>query len=243
MQYHVSRNGQTYGPYTMEDLQRYVASGHVLLTDTAKSDEMPDWVPVSQLLGGSASAAPGGTAPIGGPAAPVYSAGAYGVPGGYAPHPGLQPPPNLHWGFVLLFDLLTCSLFQLVWNLILAAWFRRVYPPTKILLLYAAAAVLIFAQGAFGQKVGFIASQHGMHVGHGRGIAGYGVVAITCWVVRLLARFTFRAELEAHYNTVEPIGLVVNPVLTFFFGGIYLQSVMNRINDIKRSIAFGGYPR
>ena len=30
MQYHVSRNGQTYGPYTLEDLQRYVASGNVL---------------------------------------------------------------------------------------------------------------------------------------------------------------------------------------------------------------------
>ena len=26
MLYHVSRNGQNYGPYTLEDLQRYVAS-------------------------------------------------------------------------------------------------------------------------------------------------------------------------------------------------------------------------
>ena len=46
MPYTVSRNGQTYGPYTLEDLQRYVASGNVLLTDMARSDEMPDWLPV-----------------------------------------------------------------------------------------------------------------------------------------------------------------------------------------------------
>lgn len=45
MTYQVSRNGQMYGPYTLEDLQRYVASGNVLLTDMAKSDTMPDWIP------------------------------------------------------------------------------------------------------------------------------------------------------------------------------------------------------
>ena len=50
MHYTISRNGQTYGPYTLEDLQRYVASGNVLPTDMAKSEDMVDWVPVSQLL-------------------------------------------------------------------------------------------------------------------------------------------------------------------------------------------------
>ena len=144
---------------------------------------------------------------------------------------------------MLLFDLLTCSLFQMIWNLVLAAWFRRIYPPTRVLLLYAAAAVLIFAQGAFGQTVGLMAGRHGIYTAHGRGVAGYGLVAVLCWVVRLVARSSFRADLERHYNTTEPIGLEVNPVLTFFFGGIYLQSVMNRINAIKRGVAFGGYSR
>ena len=248
MHYHVARNGQVYGPYTLEDLRRYVASGHVLLTDTVKSDEMADWVPVSELLGGSSSATAGGAAPFGSPVPPAYAPPAYGIggypaPAGYGANSGLAGPPDLNWGLVLLFDVLTCSLFQLIWNLVLAAWFRRIYPPTKVLPLYAAAAVLIFAQGAFGQTVGFMAGRHGVHVAHGRGYAGYGVVAIACWVVRLIARFTFRADLERHYNTVEPIGLEINPVLTFFFGGIYLQSVMNRINTIKRAAAFGGYPR
>ena len=38
MTYQVLRNGQMYGPYTLEDLQRYVASGNVLPTDMAKSE-------------------------------------------------------------------------------------------------------------------------------------------------------------------------------------------------------------
>ena len=50
MHYHVSRGGQTYGPYTLADLQRYVASGHILLNDLAKSEEMSDWIPVGQIL-------------------------------------------------------------------------------------------------------------------------------------------------------------------------------------------------
>ncbi len=51
MPYQVSRNGQMYGPYTLEDLQRYIASGHVLYTDMAKSEDMSEWLPVSQIPG------------------------------------------------------------------------------------------------------------------------------------------------------------------------------------------------
>ena len=40
MHYQITRNGQNYGPYTLEDLQRYLASGNVLPTDLCKSDEM-----------------------------------------------------------------------------------------------------------------------------------------------------------------------------------------------------------
>ena len=250
MRYHVSRNGQVYGPYTLEDLQRYVASGHVLPTDSVKSDEMTDWVPVAQLLAGSSTSGEPGAAPSMAAGSPPFSPRA---PAGYPPAgfggPGfgavaqIPGPPDLHWGLVLLFDIFTCSLFQLIWNLILAAWFRRVYPPTKVLLLYIASAILLFLQGAFGQTLGLMAGRHGIDVTHHKGVFGYSFVALVCWIVRLIARFTFRADLERHYNTVEPIGLQVNPVLTFFFGGIYLQSVMNRINQIKRGVAFGAYPR
>lgn len=240
MHYQISRNGQMYGPYTMEDLQRYIASGHVLLTDLAKSDEMPEWIPVSQLLGtqGTAATQPSSYAPPSAAypgAVPSSSAVAY------------PDPPNLHWAIVLLLDLVTCSLFQMVWNIILSAWFRRVVPPSKAMILYIASAVLLFLQFATGQVAGLGSGRHGNFHGYGYhynyglhpGAFGlYGLIALACWVVRLVARFTFRSELEQHFNTVDPIGLRINPVLLFFFGGIYLQSQMNRINDIKQAMRY-----
>ncbi len=239
MHYQIARNGQTYGPYTMEDLERYLASGHVLPTDLAKSDEMPDWLPVSQLLAarGAAPAANSGYGPVSSPfqqGAPLGS------------NTPFADPPNLHWALLLLLDLVTCSLFQMVWNIILAAWFKRVWPGSRALPLYIASAVLLLTQAVMGQALGIMSGRHGLGLGHhysygvhtGGGFGVYSLVAISCWVVRLIARFIFRSELEQHFNTVDPIGLRLNPVLTFFFGGIYFQSQMNRVNDIKRGLRF-----
>jgi len=46
-----------------------------------------------------------------------------------------------------------------------------------------------------------------------------------------------RAELEEHFNTVEPIGLSLSGVMTFFFGG----STSISLNRIKRDEADGAY--
>jgi len=51
MNYFIKRDLQEYGPYTLAELQRYVASGNVLLTDLCRSEGMNDWVPVSQVIG------------------------------------------------------------------------------------------------------------------------------------------------------------------------------------------------
>ena len=51
MNYFISRNGQEFGPYTLGDLQRYVASGNILVSDLTRSEAMTDWVPVSQVIG------------------------------------------------------------------------------------------------------------------------------------------------------------------------------------------------
>src|SRR5258708_16389672 len=103
MPYHVSRNGQMYGPYTLEDLQRYVASGNVLLTDLAKSEEMPEWLPVAQILG-APSGTPSPDLPIP-PSAPAYPQAAG------APYPD---PPNLTCGPQLLLGFFTSVLSLLL---------------------------------------------------------------------------------------------------------------------------------
>ncbi len=49
--YLVQRQGQQFGPYPIELLQRYVAEQRISLTDFAWSQGMPSWVPVSQIIG------------------------------------------------------------------------------------------------------------------------------------------------------------------------------------------------
>ena len=144
MHYQVSRNGQMYGPYTREDLQRYVGSGNVLPTDLAKSDDMPDWIPVSQLLGYTTQAAqPYPPAPAQDTAANPYPPSAYATSATTA-YPG---PPNLHWALVLLITVITFGLFMPIWNVVVSIWLQKVQPNSKALYLYIAAYVCIIIYG------------------------------------------------------------------------------------------------
>jgi hypothetical protein len=224
MTYQVSRNGQMYGPYTLEDLQRYVASGNILPTDMAKSEDMPEWLPVAQILGTAST--PGAAVPT-----PAYAAATpYAQPSGVA----YPDPPNLHWGLELLLGFFTCGLFVVVWNLVIAAWANRIQAASKALIFYIAATALIVLN--LGSSWGVIISlSHHVHPHHS--VLG-NLISLAAWVVRLIARFTLRDTLEQHFNGPEPLGLRLNAVMTFFFGGIYFQYKLNEINEMKQALRY-----
>jgi hypothetical protein len=249
MLYHVSRGGQTYGPYTLADLERYVTSGHILVNDLAKSDEMADWIPVGQILNPAPQQA-AATQPTGAYVPPQQ----YAQPGGSQPHygaqipdtapvygqPGLYPdPPNLHWSLVMIFDLLTCGLFQPIWNLIIAAWLKRIQPNSKALFYYIGGYALLLIYGGSASPV-FLGAMHHRAIHMHPGLSLLWLIA---WVLRLLARFSVKASLEEHYNGPEPIGYNMNPILLFFFGGIFIQAELNRINQIRQAIRYRGAVR
>lgn len=243
MHYQINRGGQMYGPYTLADLKRYVESGHILPTDLTKSEEMAQWIPVSELLN-PAQAVPGAVTL---PAPPAYVAPSLPQPG-YASAPQLADPPNLHWGLVLLFDIITAKLFQMVWNLIFSAWMRRVQPKSLALFYYIAGYVLglvytaVYLPTFFQQLQHVLAGDMGIrpHLEH-QGLMY--VIGIAAWICKLMARFNMKSSLEEHFNTVEPIGLRMSGFMTFFFGGLYIQAKLNHINEIKRAIRFGQYGR
>jgi xanthine/uracil permease len=216
MLYHVSRNGQNYGPYTLEDLQRYVTSGNVLPTDLAKSDEMADWIPVSQVLG----AAYGG-------GVPAYPATAVVYP----------DPPNLHWALVLVIGMFTCGIFSIVWMFVQAAWMRKVNPNSKALFYYIGVFVLYLI--TIGAEVAMmIANKNGTPAS---GITAlYGVCALASFVMFLMAIFTMRSDMEQHFTVEEPIGLSLSGVMTFFFSLYYFQYHFTRINELKRAARYRG---
>jgi hypothetical protein len=244
MTYQVSRNGQMYGPYTLEDLRRYVASGNVLPTDLAKSEEMADWLPVAQILGqppGQPPVQPSGQPPVQPPSAIGGGAPVYAPPAGYPASSVNQypDPPNLNWGLELLLGLLTCGLFVVVWNLIIADWANRVAPASKAFMYYIIATVLIVMNlgGSWGVLISLAHHQH-----HHQSVLG-SLLSLATWVVRLIARFTLRDTLEQHFNGPEPLGLRLNAVMTFFFGGLYIQYKLNRINEVKEAIRYQSVAR
>jgi hypothetical protein len=227
MSYQVSRNGQLYGPYTLEDLQRYVATGNVLPTDLAKSEDMPDWVPVSQLLAASGAAIP---APIA-PAYPVPAA----YPASAIPYPD---PPNLHWALDLLLWFFTCSLFNKIYVIVQAAWLQKVQPTSKGLMLYIIATVVAVINLAASFSLILVVMSHSGAFPPRNPLNS--LISLVYIGLVIAARFAMRSALEEHYNGPEPIGLRLDPFLTFFFGGIYFQYHFNRINEIKQSLRYRG---
>ena len=47
----------------------------------------------------------------------------------------LLPPPSLHWGWVLLFSILTLGIFAIVWPFIQASWVRKIDPGSSASLM------------------------------------------------------------------------------------------------------------
>jgi hypothetical protein len=203
LDYFISRDGQQYGPYTLADLQRYAASGEVSLTDLATSDALSEPVPVAQIIGTIA-------------VPPTYAAVTPAYDGPVYPN-----PPNLHWGLVLLFAVLSCGIFLVAWELVQAAWLKKVAPQSKAIFIYAAGAVIY---------VMFLGSSFMNGLNHTE--ASYaGIFRFVFAVIDIWGRFSFRSSMEEHYNGPEPMALSLSGVMTFFFGSIYFQY---HINDIVR---------
>jgi uncharacterized protein DUF4339 len=206
MNYFVKRGDQQYGPYSLADLQRYVQSGNIAPTDLARSEAMQDWVPVSQVIGN-----------ISVPAAPTASATGQNVP-----QANLNPPPNLHWGVVLLLTIVTCGIFGIIWLFVEAAWVKKVRPSSRAIFYLIGYVVLAFIAG-------FINAERG------DGNPGAALMQLGAIVLYICAVFSMRGDIEDYYNNEEKIGLSLNGILTFFFNIFYFQYHFNRINRWKQT--------
>lgn len=214
MNYFITRDDQRYGPYTLADLQRYVSSGEILLTDLAQSEGMSAPLPVSQIIGTiSVSQSPVF-------AGPASLATAY------------PDPPNLHWALVLLFGIISCGLFIAAWDIVQAVWMRQVAPQSKALYYYLAyvANLVIIAFLSFAAAIHHVKNP----------LAG--LLNLAGIIVLLIGRFSLRSSLEKHFNEAEPMGLMLSGVMTFFFGAIYFQYHFNDIVRRKNLDRVGHQP-
>ncbi|WP_264765497.1 hypothetical protein, partial [Moraxella catarrhalis] len=90
-----------------------------------------------------------------------------------------------------------------------------------------------------GVSAGMSAAMASGHVPHTSPASA--LLSIAALVLVILYRFAMKNSLEQFYNTVEPVGLRLGPVMTFFFGGLYFQYHINRINQIKQATRYRGY--
>jgi len=230
MNYFIKRDLNEYGPYSLADLQKYVASGNILLTDLCRSEGLTDWVPVSQVIGNIP--VPAAPQPV--PPSTYAAPGGYAAPGTYAapavsPYP---PPPSLHWGICVLLGVVTCGIFSVVWLMVQAVWIKKVQPASKAVLYVSIIIglwILSFAVTIF--QSASTAGAGSVDPG-AKGIeALINLAFVILWIV---TAFNMRSSIEEHFNTSEPIGLSLSGVMTFFFNVYYFQYHFTQINEMKR---------
>jgi hypothetical protein len=226
MKYYIRRGVNEYGPYTLADLQRYVAQGNIAMTDLTRSEGMTDWVPVSQVIGNIPVPV---SPPAGGPAYPGAPGTVYGATPGYGAAGTVTGPvpPDFPWGLVLLITIFTCLLFGWAWLIVEAAWIRKIKPASRGL-LFALLALASWLVGAFISGIAETMEHTDVsYVG--------GLFPLASIVLYFVAVFTMRSDLEEYYNSTENINLRLSGVMTFFFAIFYFQHQFSRIARWKKT--------
>ncbi len=127
-------------------------------------------------------------------------------------------PPRLHWGWVLVLNIITLGLFGMVWLFVQANWCRRLTGSKKA--FGWALAYLLIIPGVM-----FVAVVIGMVYGimapaelNQASAVFQGLTRIAVLILYVFAAFTLKGELEK-----ASINIPLSGVMTFFFGPTYFQ--------------------
>lgn len=198
------------------------------MTDLAWAEGLPNWAPLSQVIPPDAPA----YAPAPPAAQPNYgSFGAQTVAMPAAAATAGPIPPNLHWALVLIIGMFTFGLFGIVWIFVESSFVKRIDSRNVSRALFIVAFLLEFAYVGLMVFAGLAGGANDVAV-----IAGMGsLIGLVITVCALIAIFKMRSSLVHYYNTVEPIGLKLSGVMTFFFSIYYFQHHFTRIAEWKRT--------
>jgi hypothetical protein len=148
-----------------------------------------------------------------------------------APMAGQPAPPEMHWVLLLVLSWVTGGLAGVIWGFKQAAFVKKIDPASKAIPLLAASLVAMVIQVAV--MLSAISSRSMSAMASATGVAMLlNVVIVVVWVV---AVFSMRTSIVRHYNSVEPIGLRLSGVMTFFFSILYFQFHFTRIAAWKRT--------
>lgn len=211
MMFRIARNGQVFGPYTEAEVHRYIASGNIDLADLAQAEGASEWLPVIELFPPAAGSSFTAQVP--------RSVGLY------------PDPPDLPWWLALLLGLFTGGVFFVIWDIVQAAWLKRVQPASNALALYIAIAVVYIIR----LPASWATINYNLFNGPVVG-PHHGFFLFLVWLTLYIAsRTVIRRDLLQHFNGPEPLGLRLNAFLVYVLGGLYIQYHFNRLNELKRA--------
>lgn len=182
MMYFLNRAGNRYGPYTVDDVRRYLASGNIAPEDLLEPEGGGAPVPAAQLaqtpiaqpFPAPSPARLDAMPPVGGlaagsgftPASQPMSAPGFGS--GYPMQAMVStipaqvpPPPSLDWWLVLILSICTCTLFGYIWSIVQSRWVKKLDPGSRAtlylllpLLLFPAIIAMAIGGGILGEVAG-----------------------------------------------------------------------------------------
>ena len=155
----------------------------------------------------------------------------YATPGAMpASFPNSPIPPGMHWFLVIVLSAVTFGLFGLIWAFRQAAFVRKIDPSSKavtllVLNLLGAMVMVGLVFAAMQASTNTMAEILLVEL----------VLNVILLVMGLVMVFSMRKSMVTYYNSVEPIGLRLSGVMTFFFSLIYFQFHFSRIANWKKT--------
>ena len=140
-------------------------------------------------------------------------------------------PPNMHWVIVLILSAFTYGLGALVWSFKQAFFVKKLDSESKGV-LYLGLATAAMAT----QVVLYFIMASTFSSGYAA-LTMVSILNLVIIVLGLIAIFGMRSTLLKHYNTIEPIGLRLSGIMTFFFSILYFQYHFSRIAKRKKTVS------
>ena len=148
-----------------------------------------------------------------------------------APVMGSPTPPSMHWAVVLILSWVTGGLAGVIWTFKEAAFVKKIDPSNKAIPM-----LVIAMLGMVGQLVLVFSMMGSRSMSDiAAGTAVMMALNLVIVVVGLIAVFGMRSSIVRYYNTVEPIGLQLSGIMTFFFSILYFQYHFSRIAAWKQT--------
>lgn len=261
MTFFLMRGNDRYGPYTLADLQRYVASGNISPMDIVFREDDATRIQVSDLLSTDA-AVTSPTPPLTNSGFGQFDADPRLSRSPFRTEPalpsGIPAPPALDWWLVLIFATFTCGLFGLIWLFFQARWLKRLDPSSNTILflaLYIGTSVVVFPLAIGSMFLGGEIGEPSETASVMFGIL-YLVLGLASMILALVSIFSLKSGLEAATSPWGGLRIEFGPgfsvvvviccfiSLLFIVAPVWIQFHLDRVREWQARAQSGnpGYP-